>query len=60
MSKLPKPPESGEKEPEKPVRDEGREPEEARKPSRDAAGKYYYDDAYGYEDYKPEKDEDPG
>ena len=26
----------------------------------DSPGSYYYDDAYGYEDYIPEEDEDPG
>ena len=58
MSKMPKSPA-----PEKPPKivgpeSGGEKPEEVSEKRRKQEGKYYYDDAYGYEDYDPELDED--
>lgn len=57
MSDLLNPPENSDS----PERSEAEaEPETARKESPESGtdrGSYYYDDAYGYEEYEPENDE---
>lgn len=39
-------------------RDNTTEPESESRPARDERGRYYYDDATGYETYRPEDDEE--
>ena len=47
-------------------RDDTTKPEAESRPARDERGRYYYDDATGYETYRPEEDkgepdaDDPG
>ena len=39
-------------------RDDTTKPGDESRPARDERGRYYYDDATGYETYRPEDDEE--
>ncbi|HEX6184559.1 MAG TPA: hypothetical protein VFZ44_11805 [Pyrinomonadaceae bacterium] len=41
-------------------RDDTTKPEAESRPAREEPGSYYYDDATGYETYRPEEDEEEG